>query len=520
MANLNVNGDLFDQSFVLSKQNNTIITLSTSGTYANKDIQLTTNVRSATAVLSATASATITNLSYTYNNSGDNFVVSGSRAISGTASLAVTQSGWLDAGFFGFVNGTVAISGATIPTVEIGASITGTAKVTPTINRTSTGAAGATNVGSSAATTTAPASGYFVSVQSAGASNNITASPSVTETGYGTTEHFNATNASVQVGANDSAITYIPITSGVAAANTASADVALSSEDGTNGGRNIAGVIGTKATTEPNSGYYIAMTASGSGSSKITTAGWMPAGNLPTASTTSEIKYFPISTGTFEITGGGLTASTGYSSLSSDGYYNGVTYDTNDKVDITSQTSLVEGYYKVTTSGYGTVNRAKIAKRIVSAGYFPADTNPIDQMSEATGTSNTGTNSYYIKKSILSTDTVASSNSAQTVTVYAGYYPTNRTITITAMPTVTPTTNYANTGLSNYFTSGTSSDKDVSITPRYSNSAGYVAAHTNTNNGGTGYWKIIPSTATYTASSRTDSYDTLAGYCSSTQLAE
>ena len=55
----------------------------------------------------------------------------------------------------------------------------------------------------------------------------------------------------------------------------------------------------------------------------------------------------------------------------------------------------------------------------------------------------------------------------------------------------TPTTNYTYSGMTTYFnTSTTSTGASVTITPRYSNSAGYVAAHTNTNNGGIGYWTI------------------------------
>jgi len=83
------------------------------------------------------------------------------------------------------------------------------------------------------------------------------------------------------------------------------------------------------------------------------------------------------------------------------------------------------------------------------------------------------------------------------------------------MATVTPTTSYTNTGLDTYFNIGTSNDSSVTITPKYSNTAGYVANHENENNGGIEYWKIKTSSITATTSSRTDTYNTLAGYCSS-----
>ena len=64
------------------------------------------------------------------------------------------------------------------------------------------------------------------------------------------------------------------------------------------------------------------------------------------------------------------------------------------------------------------------------------------------------------------------------------------------MATQTPTTSYIHAAtngganLSTYFDSATAGNATLVITPRYSNSAGYVAEHTNTNNGGIGYWKI------------------------------
>lgn len=86
----------------------------------------------------------------------------------------------------------------------------------------------------------------------------------------------------------------IGVLGAAAAANTAAADAdVVSTDDGSIGGVNISGVIGDKQTTEPSSGYYIRIDATGSGSSKITTAGWINAGALDTASTTAT-KYFPV----------------------------------------------------------------------------------------------------------------------------------------------------------------------------------------------------------------------------------
>ena len=85
----------------------------------------------------------------------------------------------------------------------------------------------------------------------------------------------------------------------VSGANTASADADIQSDSNA---RNISGVIGTKSATAPASGYYIKIGASGSGSSYISTSGWVETGALPTASTT-EVKYFPIDSAVVSLSG-------------------------------------------------------------------------------------------------------------------------------------------------------------------------------------------------------------------------
>ena len=94
----------------------------------------------------------------------------------------------------------------------------------------------------------------------------------------------------------------ITITTSTAAAvpeaDNANADVTLFTTDGSNAGVNISAIVGTKATAEPTSGYYLAF--KGSGRSKITTAGWIGTGALNTS--TSDAKYFPITAANGSIT--------------------------------------------------------------------------------------------------------------------------------------------------------------------------------------------------------------------------
>lgn len=103
-----------------------------------------------------------------------------------------------------------------------------------------------------------------------------------TNTGFGT------------IDANKYATSTYYIKAGAGAANTASASAT---------GTNI--TLGTATTTRP-SGTYI--TVSGSGSSKISTAGWMSTGALGTASATT---YYPVSTATItNNTSGGTSSGT------------------------------------------------------------------------------------------------------------------------------------------------------------------------------------------------------------------
>ena len=178
----------------------------------------------------------------------------------------------------------------------------------------------------------------------------------------------------------------------VSTSDTASADTTLYTTDGSNAGVNIGAVtnvVGTKVTTEPTSGYYVALTVSGSGNSKITTAGWIATGSLGTAST-SETQYYPIQAGAYSTSGGGLTANTGYANVTANACYTGGTYDTTDSVSISSQSSDTEGYYKITVEGYGNVKRAAIKKTASTAGYIPVNTSGTQTSAATNKNSNKG----------------------------------------------------------------------------------------------------------------------------------
>ena len=130
-----------------------------------------------------------------------------------------------------------------------------------------------------------------------------------------------------------------------------------------------------------------------------------------------------------------------------------------------------------------------------------ADATPVEQIAADSLESNEAKKKYYVKQSTLSATEVTSSNVDQTVTIGDGYHHEVRTVTVKAMEEVTPTTSLANTGMSTYFDPATQASHEVAITPQYTNTAGYVAAHTDQNNGGVEYYDIKKTEITKTDAS-------------------
>ena len=83
---------------------------------------------------------------------------------------------------------------------------------------------------------------------------------------------------------------------------TASADSTVESTAAASGGTNISGSIGTKTTTEPSSGYFIRVKASGSGSVNVGTTGWVGSGDIQSASADATA-FYPITSATFSVAG-------------------------------------------------------------------------------------------------------------------------------------------------------------------------------------------------------------------------
>lgn len=261
----------------------------------------------------------------------------------------------------------------------------------------------------------------------------------------------------------------------------------------------ITGLLGAASASQPATGHYIKV--EGEANVAVATEGYIEEGEDVDVAIADV--YYPITEGTQTISGGALSEGTKSSAITSDGAYDGTSYDTSDKVKFESAEAA--GVYKIHSDGSVVVNRAVVNKQVTQDGYFPADATAVSAIAADSITVTNPDHDYYIKKSTLSADTVtpnASTNVQQTVTVGEGYYPSNRTITIEPMDAGVVSTELADVGLSTYFNAGTSSDNDVALTPQYTNTSGFVAAHaTPTNNGGVEYYKIKEQSVTETTTS-------------------
>lgn len=297
---------------------------------------------------------------------------------------------------------------------------------------------------------------------------------------------------------------------------------ALAMDSATAGATSNVGILGTASSSQPASGGYVKVSASGV--VEVTTAGWLDEGD--TQAVTADDVYYPIVNATFEvdgpsvksvtegyvaaattlgtipngsqsITGGGMSTTSSSTALASNGLSNGTTVDGTKKVALSD--TAADGYYEVETSGSAVVARADVEKQVTSAGYFAEDSSAVTAIAGADHSVSNTHAKYYIAQSTLSASSVTSSNVQQTVTIGAGYYHEARTVTVEPMASATVAPNVANTGISTYFDAGTSADNDVSLTPRYSvTAAGYVALQTNTA-GDPEYYKIKEQTVTETA---------------------
>ena len=154
------------------------------------------------------AAANITSASVALNEDGSAFKVTGSSAITGSTSVAVTNNGYATTSLTktGAISGTADLN-ASLAKIAIGADVAeSNLVVTPIITKDSSSA-----TATGAITKVAP-SGHYVAVSADAIAKSTTVSPVVNTSGYGTTDAFNATNVTVTAGSNASGLYYVPIT--------------------------------------------------------------------------------------------------------------------------------------------------------------------------------------------------------------------------------------------------------------------------------------------------------------------
>ena len=119
------------------------------------------------------------------------------------------------------------------------------------------------------------------------------------------------------------------------------------------------------------------------------------------------------------------------------------------------------------------------------AGYYASSASKsVTTMTLPTTAASSATSGYTSKL------TISRSTSNQYINIPPGYNSAGGYYTISGIADGTITPTISNSGLSTYFNSGTSSDKNLTLTPQYTNTAGYVAAHTTAQSGTATYYKI------------------------------
>ena len=174
------------------------------------------------------------------------------------------------------------------------------------------------------------------------------------------------------------------VRSATAVASAGTADATLYTNDGINAGINIASVIGAKATVEPNSGYYMAITASGSGGASITQSGWINVGDLSTAPG-SEVKYFPIAEATLgsegAVSANPIVTVSNSTTMITTNENTGYSFT----ISSTATNGTVQTKYKATNAGYTPVIAATNGGTVTVAPTITGDNNTTINIQEAQG---------------------------------------------------------------------------------------------------------------------------------------
>lgn len=213
------------------------------------------------AITADDATATVATVTVAAKEDGSAFDVTGTGAISGNASVAISKRGLAETTLAqnGVIEGEAEVS-ATIAKIGLGVTVADDdVEVTPVIAKED-----ATTAKSGAITTAQP-EGRYVAVSAAAIEATVAVTPNVATEGYGTADVYSATGDEIKAGSAASGTYYVPIEAGSHTAEAAdptivnaSATVATEAEatDGFDGDL-VAGIL----AVAPTAGEYITITA-------------------------------------------------------------------------------------------------------------------------------------------------------------------------------------------------------------------------------------------------------------------
>lgn len=330
--------------------------------------------------------------------------------------------------------------------VSASATVTATAQAnTPTIARTSTTVTSATNVGTASATTSAPTSGYFVSIQATAPATDLQVSTTITTAGYlhEVSQIVTSAYTTQKVGS----IYYLPITAGAATSNFTNNNISDYFTNGTTADFNISITPNYSITTSG----YLSEVSNNSGTTTYY--------KIKTTSISSSNTTVTSSGGIYTATRGKLTWNTGW---------------------ISSGTISAATFANTATSGISYVDISSTSDApILTNGVLYINKGYVDNISITLGK--------------LIPDTITNKTYAPAEYIRSGYaaYGADGQVIAGTMQDVTPTVD-ATVSTSTYFTvQGTSTGASFSITPSYTNTnAGYLIQHTSSVDGDTKYYKI------------------------------
>lgn len=297
-------------------------------------------------------SATISSATYTYNSTNGNFSVTGSANVSAPS---VGTAGYISSSA-GTRNANTATLSATVAKIAGSTSISGTTAMTPTISRQSF--TGATDAAAGDAQTSAPSSGVWVKVNSAAKSTKLTATPSVTTAGYGTSSYHGIGGASATVSLSGADV-YIPIKTGGVSANnlgTLTKQPSISKQSISISNVTDAAAAGNAQTSAPTSGVWVKVKSAANTASYTPTAtkteGWVSGGQVSGTAGTygaseSADTYIPIKTGDYSAS---VSTSAGSASMSASGV--STTTSSNCYITLSTTAGSATGKATVGTAGW------------------------------------------------------------------------------------------------------------------------------------------------------------------------